>query len=107
MRVLILQAGFNEIGVILNLKKEGYYVIAIGNQPGLIGQKYVTTEITGGGGGGSSSYFGSGGSGGTPNGKNGGSNSYGESAGGGSPNGGSSPGSLKGGDGYITLTIQL
>ena len=41
MRVLILQAGFNEIGVILNLKKEGYYVIAIGNQPGLIGQKYV------------------------------------------------------------------
>lgn len=41
MRVLILQAGFNEIGVIQNLKKEGHYVIAIGNQPGLIGQKYV------------------------------------------------------------------
>lgn len=62
---------------------------------------------TGGGGGGSSSYFGSGGSGGTPNGKNGGSNSYGESAGGGSPNGGGSPGALKGGDGYITLTIPV
>ena len=62
---------------------------------------------TGGGGGGSSSYYGFSGSGGTPNGKNGGNNSYGESAGGGSPNGGSSPRVLDGGDGYITLTIQL
>lgn len=41
MRVLILQAGFNEIGVIQNLKDEGHYVIAIGNQPGLIGQRYA------------------------------------------------------------------
>lgn len=41
MRVLILQAGFNEIGVIQNLKDEGHYVIAIGNQSGLIGQRYV------------------------------------------------------------------
>lgn len=41
MRILILQAGFNELGVISQLKKEGHYVIAIGNQPGLIGQQYV------------------------------------------------------------------
>lgn len=62
---------------------------------------------TGGGGGGASSYYGSGGSGGTPNGTNGGYNSYGNSASGGSPNGGKSPGNLKGGDGYITLTIPI
>ena len=41
MRILILQAGFNELGVINNLKSEGHYIIAIGNQPGLIGQQYV------------------------------------------------------------------
>lgn len=41
MRILILQAGFNEIGVINALKKMGHYVIAIGNQKGLIGQQYV------------------------------------------------------------------
>ena len=41
MRILILQAGFNELRVIQNLKNEGHYVIAIGNQPGLIGQRYV------------------------------------------------------------------
>ncbi len=62
---------------------------------------------TGGGGGGASSYFGSGGAGGTPNGTKGGNNSYGNSAAGGSPNGGKSPGNLKGGDGYITLTIPI
>lgn len=62
---------------------------------------------TGGGGGGATSAFGRGGSGGTPNGKQGGYNSYGESAAGGSPNGGKSPGNLKGGDGYITLTIPI
>lgn len=41
MRVLILQAGFNELGVIRELKNMGYYVISIGNQIGLIGQKEV------------------------------------------------------------------
>lgn len=41
MKILILQAGFNELGVIAQLKKEGHYVIAIGKQKGLIGQKYV------------------------------------------------------------------
>ena len=62
---------------------------------------------TGGGGGSATSAFGQGGYGGTPNGKKGGYNSYGNSAGGGSPNGGHSPGVLKGGDGYITLTIPI
>jgi biotin carboxylase len=41
MKVLILQAGFNEIGVIQSLKKLGCFVISIGNQRGLIGQSYV------------------------------------------------------------------
>lgn len=41
MRVLILQAGFNELGVIKELHKMGHYVISIGNQVGLIGQKEV------------------------------------------------------------------
>ena len=41
MKVLILQAGFNELGVIDALKKMGHQVIAIGNQRGLIGQQYV------------------------------------------------------------------
>lgn len=41
MRILILQAGFNEIGIIIALKGMGHYVLAIGNQKGLIGQKYV------------------------------------------------------------------
>ncbi len=41
MRVLILQAGFNELGVIQELHNMGHYVISIGNQVGLIGQKEV------------------------------------------------------------------
>ena len=41
VRILLLQAGFNELGVIQNLKNEGHYVIEIGNQQGLIGQRYV------------------------------------------------------------------
>lgn len=45
MRVMILQAGFNELGVIDALHKEGHEVIAIGNQPGLIGQQYVEEYI--------------------------------------------------------------
>lgn len=45
MRVMILQAGFNELGVIEALQKEGHQVIAIGNQPGLIGQQYVEEYI--------------------------------------------------------------
>lgn len=45
MRVMILQAGFNELGVIDALHKEGHEVIAIGNQSGLIGQQYVEEYI--------------------------------------------------------------
>ena len=41
MRILILQAGFNEIGVIRELKAMGAYVIAIGNRKGLYGQEYA------------------------------------------------------------------
>lgn len=41
MKVLILQAGFNKLGVIDALKKMGHQVIAIGNQRGPIGQQYV------------------------------------------------------------------
>lgn len=41
MRILLLQAGFNELGVIEQLHKMGHYIIAIGNQKGLIGQKEV------------------------------------------------------------------
>ena len=45
MRVLLLQAGFNEFGVIRALHKMGHYVISIGNQIGLPGQTMVDEYI--------------------------------------------------------------
>lgn len=45
MKVMIMQAGFNELGVINSLHKEGHEVIAIGNQPGLVGQQYAEEYI--------------------------------------------------------------
>lgn len=45
MRILLLQAGFNELGIIEWFHEAGHYVVAIGNQVGLIGQKYVDEYI--------------------------------------------------------------
>ena len=45
MKILILQAGFNELGVIDALHMDGHEVVSIGNQPGLIGQQYVDEYI--------------------------------------------------------------
>ena len=44
-RVLILNTSHNDLRLILALKKLGYYVIATGNQPGLIGEKYADEYI--------------------------------------------------------------
>jgi len=44
-RVLILNTSHNDLRLILALKELGYYVIATGNQPGLIGEKFVNEYI--------------------------------------------------------------
>lgn len=44
-RVLILNTSHNDLRQILALKELGYYVIATGNQPGLMGEKYVDKYV--------------------------------------------------------------
>ncbi|GHT19950.1 hypothetical protein AGMMS4957_05430 [Bacteroidia bacterium] len=44
-RVLILNTSHNDVRLILALKEMGFYVIATGNQPGLVGEKYVDEYI--------------------------------------------------------------
>ena len=44
-RALILNTSHNDLRMILALKELGYYVTATGNQPGLVGEKYVDEYI--------------------------------------------------------------
>lgn len=44
-KVLLLCASHNDLGLILSLKKLGYYVVAIGKIRGLIGEKYADRYI--------------------------------------------------------------
>ena len=44
-RVLILCASHNDLGMIMALRKLNYYIIATGNIPGLVGQKYVDEYV--------------------------------------------------------------
>ena len=40
-KVLILNTSHNDLRLILALKEMGFYVVSIGNRPGLVGEKYV------------------------------------------------------------------
>jgi biotin carboxylase len=44
-RVLLLCASHNDLGLIRALRKLGYYIVATGNQSGLIGEKYVDEYV--------------------------------------------------------------
>lgn len=44
-KILMLCASHNDIGVLLALKKMGYYIIVTGNRPGLPGEKYADEYI--------------------------------------------------------------
>lgn len=44
-KVLILNTSHNDLRLILALKKTGNYVVSVGNQPGLVGEKYVDKYI--------------------------------------------------------------
>lgn len=45
MKALLLCASHNDLGLVRSLRKLGYYIIAIGSIPGLIGEKYVDEYI--------------------------------------------------------------
>lgn len=45
MKALLLCASHNDLGLILSLKKLGYYIVVIGKIPNLIGQKYADKYI--------------------------------------------------------------
>mgnify|MGYP001500295615 CR=1 FL=1 len=44
-KVLILNTSHNDLRLILALKEMGFYVVSIGNRPGLVGEKYVNQYI--------------------------------------------------------------
>ncbi len=44
-KALLLCAGHNDLGLIFNLRKLGYYIIATGRIPGLCGEKYVDRYV--------------------------------------------------------------
>ena len=44
-KALLLCTSHNDLGLIRALRKLGYYIIATGNVPGLIGEKYVDEYI--------------------------------------------------------------
>lgn len=44
-KALLLCASHNDLGLVRALRKLGYYIIATGNQPGLIGEKHVDEYI--------------------------------------------------------------
>ncbi len=45
MKVLLLCASHNDLGILRSLKKLGYEILVTGNQPGLIGEKYADRYI--------------------------------------------------------------
>ena len=44
-KALLLCASHNDLGLIWSLRKLGYYILATGNAPGLIGERYVDEYI--------------------------------------------------------------
>ncbi len=45
MKVLLLNAGHNDLGLIRGLKKLGFYIVVTGKTPGLIGEQYCDKYI--------------------------------------------------------------